>query len=92
MSITISAKNVRHLEHEYAACQQLKPGCAYSAWSSAQYSLGLSILKCFEPRKFSSSENSTKNMFDVAINSAGATIALAISFDENHPPENIIDG
>ena len=48
MSITISAKNVRHLEHEYAACQQLKPSCAYSAWSSAQYSPGQSILKCFE--------------------------------------------
>ena len=43
-------------------------------------------------RGFSSSENSTKNMFDVALSSAGATIALATSFDENHPPENIIDG
>nr|XP_058956069.1 intraflagellar transport protein 25 homolog [Pocillopora verrucosa]XP_058965715.1 intraflagellar transport protein 25 homolog [Pocillopora verrucosa] len=31
-------------------------------------------------------------MFDVALSSAGATIALATSFDENHPPENIIDG
>ena len=31
-------------------------------------------------------------MFDVALRSAGATIALATSFDENHPPENIIDG
>ena len=28
-------------------------------------------------------------MFDVALSSAGVTIA---SFDENHPPENIIDG
>ena len=43
-------------------------------------------------RGFSFLENSTKNMFDVALSSAGATIALATSFDENHPPENIIDG
>ena len=34
----------------------------------------------------------SENMFDVALSSAGATIALATSFDENHPPENIIDG
>ncbi|XP_068726062.1 intraflagellar transport protein 25 homolog [Montipora capricornis] len=31
-------------------------------------------------------------MFDVALSSAGATIALATSHDENYPPENIIDG
>lgn len=31
-------------------------------------------------------------MFDVALSSAGATIALATSYDENYPPENIIDG
>ena len=31
-------------------------------------------------------------MFDVALSSAGASIALATSFDENYPPENIIDG
>ncbi|XP_058956069.2 intraflagellar transport protein 25 homolog isoform X1 [Pocillopora verrucosa] len=31
-------------------------------------------------------------MFDVALSSAGATIALATSFDKNDPPENIIDG
>jgi len=31
-------------------------------------------------------------MFDVALSKAGASIALATSFDENYPPENIIDG
>jgi len=31
-------------------------------------------------------------MFDVALSKAGATIALATSFDEDYPPENIIDG
>ncbi|CAL1526943.1 unnamed protein product [Lymnaea stagnalis] len=31
-------------------------------------------------------------MFDVALSSAGAHIALATSSDEKHPPENIIDG
>lgn len=31
-------------------------------------------------------------MFDVALSSAGATVALATSYDENYPPENIIDG
>lgn len=31
-------------------------------------------------------------MFDVALSSAGATIALATSYDENYPPENMIDG
>ena len=31
-------------------------------------------------------------MFDVALLSAGAQIALATSHDENHPPENILDG
>ena len=31
-------------------------------------------------------------MFDVALSSAGASIALVTSFDENFPPENIIDG
>ena len=31
-------------------------------------------------------------MFDVALSSAGGTIALVTSFDEKYPPENIIDG
>ena len=31
-------------------------------------------------------------MFDVALASTGAKIAIATSYDENHPPENIIDG
>jgi heat shock protein beta-11 len=31
-------------------------------------------------------------MFDVALSSAGAQIALATSSDEKHPPEHIIDG
>jgi len=31
-------------------------------------------------------------MFDVALISAGAQIALATSHDEEHPPEHIIDG
>ncbi|KAJ7330588.1 Heat shock protein beta-11 [Desmophyllum pertusum] len=31
-------------------------------------------------------------MFDVALSSAGSSIALATSYDENYPPENIIDG
>ncbi|XP_059162858.1 intraflagellar transport protein 25 homolog [Physella acuta] len=31
-------------------------------------------------------------MFDVALSSAGAHIALATSSDDKHPPENIIDG
>ncbi|XP_015750018.1 PREDICTED: intraflagellar transport protein 25 homolog [Acropora digitifera] len=31
-------------------------------------------------------------MFDVALRSAGGTIALVTSFDEKYPPENIIDG
>jgi len=31
-------------------------------------------------------------MFDVALSSAGAQIALATSSDEKHPPENMIDG
>ncbi|RUS92110.1 hypothetical protein EGW08_000134 [Elysia chlorotica] len=31
-------------------------------------------------------------MFDVALSSAGAHIALATSSDEKHPPENMIDG
>ncbi|EDO48843.1 predicted protein [Nematostella vectensis] len=31
-------------------------------------------------------------MFDVALNSAGAKIALVSSYDENYPPENVIDG
>ena len=43
-------------------------------------------------RDCSSSENSIINIFDVALSSAGATITLATSFDESHPPENIIDG
>ncbi|GFO13382.1 intraflagellar transport 25-like protein [Plakobranchus ocellatus] len=31
-------------------------------------------------------------MFDVALSSAGAHIALATSSDDKHPPENMIDG
>ena len=54
--------------------------------SSAQCSPGQSILKCFEPltcgiEGFPPQKNSTKNMFDVVLSSAGATIALATSFD-----------
>ncbi|CAM4539410.1 unnamed protein product [Leuciscus chuanchicus] len=31
-------------------------------------------------------------MLDAALSSYGAQVVLAISSDENHPPENIIDG
>jgi hypothetical protein len=31
-------------------------------------------------------------MFDVALASEGATVALSTSSDDNFPPENIIDG
>jgi len=31
-------------------------------------------------------------MFDVALSSAGAHVALATSSDDKHPPENMIDG
>ena len=51
------------------------------------------ILLQFQPFRASfASENSLVNMFDVALSSAGASIALVTSFDENYPPENIIDG
>ena len=36
--------------------------------------------------------SSVSKMFDVALASAGAKVALATSYDEEHPPENIIDG
>ncbi len=31
-------------------------------------------------------------MLDAALSSYGAQVVLATSSDENHPPENIIDG
>jgi len=31
-------------------------------------------------------------MLDAALSSYGAQVVLAVSGDENHPPENIIDG
>ncbi len=34
----------------------------------------------------------TYTMLDAALSSRGAQVVLATSSDENHPPENIIDG
>ena len=69
-----------------ATCQRLKSSFAYSVWSSALYSLELSILKFFECRECSFTGNSTKDIFDMALSSAETSIALAKSFDENHSP------
>ena len=33
-----------------------------------------------------------RKMFDVALASGGAQIALSTSSDDNHPPEHLIDG
>ena len=31
-------------------------------------------------------------MFDVALSDAGAQVVLTTSSDQNHPPENMLDG